>query len=305
MSCDRYVEQFTDFLEGALPAEQWRELEEHLQQCPECAAEIKDYRRTVSAVRGLALVQPSADLPRRILIQLEPVTVPVAQTVRVRPVRRGWTWQAVAAALTAVLLVAALALYGLSVGRFSPEDGYHPATTQSPKPGPPTTSPGPSAGLTTGGTTSPTAPSAGALGVPPVLPAPPATGPVTTSETHSAVQAPAGRVSPAPQIRLRVTVPPAVPHAPITRPAPAPQPQAKAAPQTHRQFRSVTLAAAAAAVAADCGLGVEVDAALAAKRVTANFSSGASGPTALAALAFMAGAKLQGSAGNYRLVPAE
>ncbi len=131
MACEQYQEQFTDFLEGTLPEPSWRELELHLQQCERCAAAIKDFRRTVSALRGLALEEPPRTLARAIAerIAQEASSAAALPAVRVRTVtRRGFPWSAAGALAAACLVVAVVTVY--SVRRPSA-----PLTTPSP-PGP-------------------------------------------------------------------------------------------------------------------------------------------------------------------------
>ncbi len=74
---------------------------------------------------------------------------------------------------------------------------------------------------------------------------------------------------------------------------------------TRRCFRSVTLSEAARAIAGDCELSVQIDPALAGRRVSADFSGGLSGPRALRSLAGMVGGKLASTGGGYRITPAE
>lgn len=133
MACEQYQEQFTDFLEGALPEPSWRELELHLQQCEQCAAAIKDFRRTVSALRGLALVEPPRTLVRAIGERMAqeaaaPVAAPPAVRVRTAT-RRGFPWSAAGALAAACLVVAVVAVY--SVRRPS-----GPLVAPPPAPGP-------------------------------------------------------------------------------------------------------------------------------------------------------------------------
>lgn len=132
MACEQYQEQFTDFLEGTLPEPSWRELESHLQQCEQCAAAIKDFRRTVSALRGLALVEPPRTLARALGERIAQeaaaaVTAPPPVRVRAAP-RRGFPWSAAGALAAACLVVAVVAVY--SVRRPS-----GPMTAQPPSPG--------------------------------------------------------------------------------------------------------------------------------------------------------------------------
>ncbi len=66
MKCGKCREQFTDYLEGALPARQQEQVAAHLRQCPDCAEELEAFRRTVAALHGLEAVPPPANLLFRI-----------------------------------------------------------------------------------------------------------------------------------------------------------------------------------------------------------------------------------------------
>jgi len=66
MKCGKCREQFTDYLEESLPAQQQEQVAAHLRQCPDCAEELEAFRRTVAALHGLEAVPPPANLLSRI-----------------------------------------------------------------------------------------------------------------------------------------------------------------------------------------------------------------------------------------------
>ena len=53
MSCRELVELVTEYLEGALPADQVVRFEEHLDRCPGCAAYLDQMRATVASLGRL------------------------------------------------------------------------------------------------------------------------------------------------------------------------------------------------------------------------------------------------------------
>lgn len=113
MGCEQYQAQFTDFLEATLPEAEWRELEAHLRACPACAADIKQFRQTVSALRGLEVMEPPRQLLRAISAQVASAAAsPKPVTVALRPPRRSFSWRVAGtlagacAALVAVIMVA-------------------------------------------------------------------------------------------------------------------------------------------------------------------------------------------------------
>ena len=53
MACRELVEVVTDYLEGTLADEDRRRLEEHLRECPYCAAYIEQMRQTIEGLGKL------------------------------------------------------------------------------------------------------------------------------------------------------------------------------------------------------------------------------------------------------------
>lgn len=59
MKCSQYQEKFWDYYDGTLTAEEAAELEKHLENCPECAAEAKMVKQMLESLHTL----PEAALP--------------------------------------------------------------------------------------------------------------------------------------------------------------------------------------------------------------------------------------------------
>jgi anti-sigma factor (TIGR02949 family) len=51
--CANIVRLLADFLEGQLPHDVHQRLEQHLARCPECVAQLKTYRSTVTLLRTI------------------------------------------------------------------------------------------------------------------------------------------------------------------------------------------------------------------------------------------------------------
>jgi anti-sigma factor RsiW len=51
--CCNVVRLLADYLEHQLPPATQRELEQHLQRCPRCVAQLRTYQSTVSLLRSL------------------------------------------------------------------------------------------------------------------------------------------------------------------------------------------------------------------------------------------------------------
>jgi anti-sigma factor RsiW len=65
--CGSVVRLLADYLERQLPLPLRTELEEHLQKCPRCVAQLRTYESTVSLLRSL----DDADLPPELRLTLK------------------------------------------------------------------------------------------------------------------------------------------------------------------------------------------------------------------------------------------
>jgi anti-sigma factor RsiW len=65
--CRSVVKLLADYLERQLPPDIRQELEEHLQKCPRCVAQLRTYESTVSLLRSL----DDADLPPELRLTLK------------------------------------------------------------------------------------------------------------------------------------------------------------------------------------------------------------------------------------------
>jgi len=80
MKCADLEALLCDYLDGALPAGQRTELEEHLARCAACAELARDASAAVAFLEGAPQVEPPAELITRILYAL-----PAAREARRRP----------------------------------------------------------------------------------------------------------------------------------------------------------------------------------------------------------------------------
>jgi anti-sigma factor RsiW len=62
---EKYVEQFSDYMDGALAAPACAELEEHLAGCAACRDELERLRKAVGALAGLGKIE-TPGLSRRV-----------------------------------------------------------------------------------------------------------------------------------------------------------------------------------------------------------------------------------------------
>ena len=53
MSCERFMGQLDAYLDGALTAEEMRQMEAHADECAKCAEELNAGRQLVQMLRGL------------------------------------------------------------------------------------------------------------------------------------------------------------------------------------------------------------------------------------------------------------
>lgn len=68
---DRYMEQLSDYLDGALDAPECHALEEHLAGCDECRTTLDELRAIVAQANALAPVEPATDLWPAIAARIE------------------------------------------------------------------------------------------------------------------------------------------------------------------------------------------------------------------------------------------
>jgi anti-sigma factor RsiW len=66
-SCGHLVRLLADYLERQLPEPVHRELEQHLQRCPRCVAQLRTYQSTVSLLRSLT----DEDLPPELRLSVK------------------------------------------------------------------------------------------------------------------------------------------------------------------------------------------------------------------------------------------
>ena len=57
LTCTELVELVTDYLDGALPAEQRRRFDEHIFTCPGCAQHLDEFRRIIRLTGQLTAEQ--------------------------------------------------------------------------------------------------------------------------------------------------------------------------------------------------------------------------------------------------------
>lgn len=68
---DRYMDQLSDYLDGALDAPERLALEEHLAGCDECRTTLDELRAIVAQANALAPVEPATDLWPAIAARIE------------------------------------------------------------------------------------------------------------------------------------------------------------------------------------------------------------------------------------------
>jgi anti-sigma factor RsiW len=94
-ACGQDRNALAAYLDGELPAEQERSLQEHLRSCPECAAEVAAQVRLRRAMKPASMrFAPSADLRRKVQGQVAPK----------RSIGSRWLWPVAVASLAVMLL---------------------------------------------------------------------------------------------------------------------------------------------------------------------------------------------------------
>jgi anti-sigma-K factor RskA len=95
---DRFEELLGPYLLGELSAEEERELERRLEECPGCRHELDRVRQTHNLLRNLAANEPPAELKGRVLAQ-------VRDESSARSGGAWWFWVSAAAALVVVAVL--------------------------------------------------------------------------------------------------------------------------------------------------------------------------------------------------------
>jgi anti-sigma factor RsiW len=71
MNCREFTEFLHDYLLGHLPAEERREFETHLAECPWCVAYLDSYRKTIqfeqAAILAPEYAAPPAEAPEELI----------------------------------------------------------------------------------------------------------------------------------------------------------------------------------------------------------------------------------------------
>ena len=119
MTMDRHVD-IADKLEayalGQLPAQESREVDEHLRECSTCALEARELAAVLTGIgESVPPVAPAAALRQRVLAAVidepqEPARADRRVGVVEQPRRRVWTWVPLAAAAMLVLAIGAVTL---------------------------------------------------------------------------------------------------------------------------------------------------------------------------------------------------
>jgi anti-sigma-K factor RskA len=95
---DRFEELLGPYLLGELSVEEERELESHLEECPDCQHELDRVRRTHDLLRQLATNEPPTELEDQVLAQ-------VRGEMPARSSGGWWLWASAAAVLLVVAVL--------------------------------------------------------------------------------------------------------------------------------------------------------------------------------------------------------
>ena len=72
MTTDAFTDRLSEYLDGELPAEEWRQVSEHLASCQHCRATLEELRRVVSEAAAVTDSSPHRDLWSGIAARIEP-----------------------------------------------------------------------------------------------------------------------------------------------------------------------------------------------------------------------------------------
>ena len=111
MTCERFEELLSAYLEGKLAAAEKAEVDVHLAACPECAALLALMKDMTGAMAGFPLAEPSADLMASLY------AIPAAKREKKRLFRPAFDWltrpalQPVYAAFTVLFIALSFVLF--------------------------------------------------------------------------------------------------------------------------------------------------------------------------------------------------
>ncbi len=117
-ACEKFQDRFSDFIDRELNPEDWRGLEQHLEQCPECRQELRMLRLTTEAVRKLPVLPAPADF----LIKLRQKMAREPGPVQAGVFRQATRWMIARPSLIAAGFVLVFSGAFL-LGRFNPAAG--------------------------------------------------------------------------------------------------------------------------------------------------------------------------------------
>lgn len=122
-------ERLNDYVDGDLPAEQAREVEDHLERCTECGAEVAALRRLLAEVARLPReIAPPSDL--WVGVREETVELPV------RSRRTVWEMRGGLAAAAAVLVLLSSTVTAVLMNERTPDAPAPVASGSAPQAGP-------------------------------------------------------------------------------------------------------------------------------------------------------------------------
>jgi len=90
MRCYEIQDLLTEFIEGSLPAEQTREVVDHIARCKACERDVTRMENMVASLRALPPIAPPERLRSAIADAVRGVSQ--QQTARVQPLRRRYMW---------------------------------------------------------------------------------------------------------------------------------------------------------------------------------------------------------------------
>jgi anti-sigma-K factor RskA len=119
VSEDRFGELLGPYVLGELSAEEERELERHLEECPSCSGELSVVMRVHNVLREAAASEPPPELKARTL----------AQTTQESAARSGYDWRLWVPVAAALLVASVLGFGILQAVLVGPSDGIALAST--------------------------------------------------------------------------------------------------------------------------------------------------------------------------------
>ncbi|MCE9580929.1 MAG: zf-HC2 domain-containing protein [Planctomycetes bacterium] len=105
MNCQDAIERLSEYLDRALPQGEASAVESHLASCAACREELDELRKAIDAVKTLPKVRAPKNFAAGVMVAIRAEAPPVAEPVKVTPIRSAVVFMRLLASVAAICLV--------------------------------------------------------------------------------------------------------------------------------------------------------------------------------------------------------